>query len=262
MDFQLRKKTLYHDIPVDLNMVKEFNNKYEAYKQLRLRNGDDDLYNEKQSDASYRSSRGDLDDEGLEPPKEDLEDELYLTRKRQRIKFQYLRQIDPNAKLVLPLKHDKLNIFALKRFNNIFVNFKARSKETLPPIFPATMTGYQPTEFLKIKNNPNVIKKRAQGMAIYRLKEGQEQPTVKISKLLDTGIPEYDKSGFKSARHLTRKTTNKLLNHKESGVMKSSDQIDSRGSSLVTLKSKGSILSIKTPMKRATFLSKEAKTAR
>jgi len=259
MDFNSRR-TLYQSIPVDMNMIKEFNNKYEAYKQLRLKNGDYDLYNEQPSEPSYRSTREDFDDEIPEPPKEDLEEELYLTRKRQRIKFQYLRHIDPNAKLVLPLKHDKMNILAPKKINSVVENFKARSKEILPPIHPSTARGFQPTEFLKTKNNPNVIKKKAQGMAIFRLKEGLDN-NVRKSNFLETGIPEYDKQGYKTARSVPRKSLYPLtLKLKDSGLLKITDTGDGRRS-VETTKSKHSILPIKTPAKRSFYI-KEAKTAR
>lgn len=170
------RKPINQSVPVDMKMIKEFNKQYESYKQKRMRNGDDELYPDERSQESQRShsSRGlDFDDESPTLTKEDSEDDQYMMRKRERIKFHYLRQLDPSVKVPLHInKNTAFNSYVPKKINNVVENYKMRAKESLPSIKSPRKSGVRSHEGSISKPNlPTIVKKKAQGMAIFVFKE-------------------------------------------------------------------------------------------
>jgi len=170
------RKPINQSVPVDMKMIKEFNKQYESYKQKRMRNGDDELYPDERSQESQRSnnsSRLGFDDESEPVTIEDSEDDQYMTRKRERIKFHYLRQLDPSTKVPLHInKNTAFNSYVPKKINNVVENYKMRAKEALPEIKPRRKSGLRSSEgSLSKPNLPTIVKKKAQGMAIFVFKE-------------------------------------------------------------------------------------------
>jgi len=249
------RKPINQSIPVDMKMIKDFNTQYESYKQKRMRNGDDELFREESNEGSERSpmndSRLDFDDEGPLTTKEDSEDELYMSRKRDRIKFHYLRQVDPTVKAPLHINknhsnNNAFNSYVPKKINNVVENYKMRAKEALPQIKGPRKSGIRSSEgSLSKPNLPTIIKKKAQGMAIFVFKE-------KNSLDDDSSENNFDTQPLASKRSLASKSLAPLIQITPRTKV-AANQIKMFDTSISPLKTKSSMLSHRSVVKSPNY---------